>query len=222
MREHLKWLVAARFGGKQIKLADALRVDSPWLSRYLTGRSKHAKDLDSRQLNDYHSSIIHYLGRAELPTETPTATEIAAAAVEAATTASAAEAAASTPKPAKPSPAAPVFKAAAPKAAVLSVDLSDVAEWREGGAVHIMALGVPVLVDDRWLMTCPGGGDRVLRLRIGLRGRRTISSRSHASVAGRTFEWWIEALDSRAELAHHGGPLWVAREVTSSAASRCG
>ena len=87
MREHLKWLVAARFGGKQIKLADALRVDSPWLSRYLTGRSKHAKDLDSRQLNDYHSSIIHYLGRAELPTETPTATEIAAAAVEATATA---------------------------------------------------------------------------------------------------------------------------------------
>ena len=138
MREHLKWLVAARFGGKQMKLADALGVDSPWLTRYMTGRSDKGKDLNSLQLNDRHSSIIHYLSHAELPTETPTATEIAAAAVEAAATASAAEAAAtaSTPKPAKPSPAAPVFKAAAPKAAVLSVDLADVAEWREGGAVH--------------------------------------------------------------------------------------
>eukprot|EP00966_Prymnesium_polylepis_P234640 5427499-Prymnesium_polylepis.1 len=76
-----------------------------------------------------------------------------------------------------------------------------------------MALGVPVLGDGRWVLPCPGSEGRALQLRVGLRGRRTLSARSHASVAGRTFEWWLEAIDARHEIASHGGPLWVAREV---------
>ena len=68
----------------------------------------------------------------------------------------------------------------------------------------------------RWLMPCPGKEDLPLRLRLGLRGRRTISTRSHESVRGRTFEWWIETIDSRHDIAAHGSPLWVAREITAS------
>ena len=55
----------------------------------------------------------------------------------------------------------------------------------------------------------------MLRLRVGMRGRRTLSARSHSSVAGRTFEWWIEVMESRHDIAMHGSPLWVARELTS-------
>eukprot|EP00966_Prymnesium_polylepis_P108499 2511789-Prymnesium_polylepis.1 len=80
-----------------------------------------------------------------------------------------------------------------------------------------MALGVPVLGDGRWEMPCPGSADgKVLRLRVGLRGRRTLSARCRASIAGRTFEWWAEVMACRHEISVHGGPLWVAREVNSS------
>ena len=32
-------------------------------------------------------------------------------------------------------------------------------------------------------------------------------------MAGRSFEWWLEAIDARHDPTHHGGPLWVAREL---------
>eukprot|EP00966_Prymnesium_polylepis_P008401 193694-Prymnesium_polylepis.1 len=83
-----------------------------------------------------------------------------------------------------------------------------------------MALGVPVLGDGRWEMPTPGcNNGSVLRLRVGLRGRRTMSARCHASIAGRTIEWWIEVMDCRHAISVHGGPLWVAREVNSSVAT---
>ena len=43
--------------------------------------------------------------------------------------------------------------------------------------------------------------------------------RSHESVRGRTFEWWIEVMNSRHEIYAHGSPLWVARELTASSAT---
>eukprot|EP00966_Prymnesium_polylepis_P010531 242720-Prymnesium_polylepis.1 len=72
-------------------------------------------------------------------------------------------------------------------------------------------------------MPCPGNADdKVLRLRVGLRGRRTMSARCRASIAGRTFEWWIEVMDCRHEISMHGGPLWVAREVNSTSIESLG
>ena len=210
MRTHVKWLVASKVHGisNQAKLAGALGVSSPWLSQYMNGRNQHGP-LKPSQLRERRADLLHLLRLHQLPTETPTAAEAAAAA------AAAAEGAAAV-KPPKPTPVAPVF-AAAPKHAVLSVNLADVAGWQQGGQCHLMALGVPVLGDGRWVIPCPGGSEgRKLQLRVGLRGRRTLSARSHASVAGRTFEWWLEAIAARHEIASHGGPLWVAREVGSA------
>eukprot|EP00966_Prymnesium_polylepis_P113470 2623688-Prymnesium_polylepis.1 len=68
-------------------------------------------------------------------------------------------------------------------------------------------------------MPCPGSDSRELRLRVGLRGRRTLSALSHASMAGRTFEWWIEVLDSHHDISVHGAPLWVARELRGDVSS---
>jgi hypothetical protein len=224
MRALLRWITAAHFSGKQIRLADALKVSGPWLSQYLKDRDQRGKAFDCRQLNDRCSSISHALVRAELPTEIPTVEQVAAAATLASAASAATTANTRQSQPAKPSAAAPVFTAPTttpPKAAVLSVNLADVEGRLEGGQCHIMALGVPVLGDGRWVMACPGGseGADVLRLRVGLRGRRTLSARCHASIAGRTFEWWIEVLECRHDIAIHGGPLWVAREVSTNLSS---
>ena len=210
MRALLRWLMMTRFNGKQIRLADALNVSGVWLNQYMKGTSGHTKPLSPQQLTDRHSALLRYLCREQLPTEIPTASEATAAAEAAA---AATETATANRHPPKPSAATPVF-AASPATAVLSFDLADAKVWQQGGQCHLMALGVPVLADARWVMPCPGGDPtRSLRLRMGLRGRRTLSARSHASVAGRTFEWWLEAIDARHEISEHGGPLWVAREV---------
>ena len=228
-RALLKSLTATRFKGKQIRLADALQVSNPWLSNYMNEKNSKGSTLDRReQLNDRLSTIIHALRRAGLPTELPSADEMAAAAAAAATADAAATTDAATAvqsKRAKPSADNPVFTAPAPtpKAAVLTVNLADVEGWQEGGMCHVMALGVPVLGDGRWEMPCPGNADdKVLRLRVGLRGRRTMSARCRASIAGRTFEWWIEVMDCRHEISMHGGPLWVAREVNSTSIESLG
>jgi len=221
MRAHLRWLTATRFSGKQIRLADALRVDGPWLSRYMSGKGARGHQFDRSQLNTHFSQIHRALLHAELPTETPTADERAAPATTAATAAATA-ATTPAPKPAKPSAANPVFApAAAPVSAVLSVDLANVDGRQSGGQCHIMALGVPVLGGGRWVMACPGGseGADVLHLRVGLRGRRTLSARCHTSIAGRTFEWCIDVLECRHDITVHGGPLWVAREVSTNLSS---
>eukprot|EP00966_Prymnesium_polylepis_P088109 2039090-Prymnesium_polylepis.1 len=188
LRQHVKWLTATRFQGKQARLAEQLNVASRYLSEYMTGKKKGG-NLSLSQLATYHSNLMHYLRLHDLPTDIPTAASAATAATAAAETAQAETARAETAaaKPPKPSAAAPVF-AAKPKAAVLTVSLADVGGWREGGDVHILALGVPVLGDCRWVLPCPGDETSALQLRVGLRGRRTLSPRSHASVAGRTFE----------------------------------
>ena len=207
MRDHLRWVVASspRFKS-QTQLADAFGCARQWLSQYMTGKDQRGRQLGPLELNKRHSDLLHYLRLCCLPTETPTADAVAAAAATAATEEA----------PPKPSRAAPVF-VAAPKASVLSINLKDVEGWQEGGECHLLALGVPVLGDSRWLLACPGSdGERELRLRIGLRGRRTLSARSHASLAGRTFEWWLETINARHDISNHGGPLWVARELNST------
>ena len=227
MQVHIKYLIATHFGGKQVALADCLGVHGVWLCQYMTGKGNRGK-LSEEELNRRRADMLRRLKLAKLPLETPTAAAVAEASTAAAAVAetkgastraaSMAQRCHSTSAPSrarkKPTPArVPAFSSAASKGAVLTINLKNALGCREGGACSIMALGVPVLEDARWLLACPGNGEKQLRMRNGLRGRRTISPRSHVSVAGRTFEWWLEALDSRHEIAVHGGPLWVAREV---------
>jgi hypothetical protein len=98
---------------------------------------------------------------------------------------------------------------------VLTVGLKDVKGAKEGGQVSILSVGLPIASDVRWQMSRPGGG-ALLRLRNGLRGRRTISARGSGAMAGRSFEFWVERLDARGDKAEHAGPLWVARELPTS------
>ena len=189
MRHLLRWLTATQCSGKQICLADKLNVSPSWLSQYMNEKNSKGNRLDILELNKRFSSISHALRRADFPTELPTAEEVSAVSNAAAADAAATDAAAASKSAANP------VSTAAPKAAVLSVNLADVAGWSAGGHCHIMALGVPVLGDRRWEVPCPGSSDgSVLQLRVGLRGRRRISAKSHASVAGRVFEWWIEVI----------------------------
>ena len=64
--------------------------------------------------------------------------------------------------------------------------------------------------DQRWSPTVDGAQ---LHFREGFRARYTFGPRVQV-LGGLTFEWWLEELNAPAELAHHGGPLWVARAVT--------
>ena len=188
----------------------------------MKGNNSKGARLDNQQLNQRLSTIVHTLHRAELPTEIPSADQVAAAATDAAAANATTTATnASRSMPAKQSAASPIFAASpAPKAAVLSINLRDVHGWQAGGSCHVMSLGAPVLGDARWEMPSPGCEDgSVLRLRVGLRGRRTMSARCHASIAGRTFEWWLEVMGCRHDISVHGGPLWVARELNSSMAT---
>eukprot|EP00966_Prymnesium_polylepis_P162739 3761382-Prymnesium_polylepis.1 len=44
-------------------------------------------------------------------------------------------------------------------------------------------------------------GARAPTARRAPRATDAVSARSHASAAGRTFEWWLEAIDARHEIA---------------------
>ena len=91
--------------------------------------------------------------------------------------------------------------------AVCTVQLTEVEGAAAGGEVHVMAVGEAV-EDSRWALARPGsGGEEQLKLRAGFRVRRSIS---RGRLGGRTFEMWLERLES-ADLALHGGPLWCAR-----------
>lgn len=75
-------------------------------------------------------------------------------------------------------------------------------------------LGLEQQDDMRWKLEASG---HTLQLQPGFRARYTIGARM-SQIGGRTFEWWIEQLDAPAELAVHGGALFVAREVTNKTA----
>jgi len=91
LRAHLQWLVASspRFKAQR-QLADVLAVSAPWLSQYMSGLGGHGKPLLPSELSRRHSTILSALTREGLPSETPTADDVAAAASHAATAAAAA------------------------------------------------------------------------------------------------------------------------------------
>jgi hypothetical protein len=98
----------------------------------MNGRSGKGTELTNMQLNERHTSFVHLLRQNALPTEPPTATDAAAAAVAAASEVHKR----AKPTPAKPTPKKPVFAAAPPGAAVLTVDLKDVSCPRQAAGVH--------------------------------------------------------------------------------------
>ena len=218
MRALLTWLEVHRFRGKQA-LADALGCDRSMLSHYMHGTGRHGGKLLSPDLAKMHGQLLSGLRRADLPTEIP---PLPADPAGASLTATSASSAAARSTPASAARSTPAFAAPvqAPKHPVLTVALADVEDAREGGHVHIMALGQPVERDLRWIVDAPGSdGASMLRLRDGLRGRRTFKARAGSSMGGRTFEWWVERLEDRRDPTYHGGPLWVARELTGTMAT---
>eukprot|EP00326_Haptolina_ericina_P014451 CAMPEP_0181189228 /NCGR_PEP_ID=MMETSP1096-20121128/11551_1 /TAXON_ID=156174 ORGANISM="Chrysochromulina ericina, Strain CCMP281" /NCGR_SAMPLE_ID=MMETSP1096 /ASSEMBLY_ACC=CAM_ASM_000453 /LENGTH=600 /DNA_ID=CAMNT_0023278369 /DNA_START=479 /DNA_END=2279 /DNA_ORIENTATION=- len=209
LRELVKFLVRTRFlVEKQAGLAKALRVSSNTLSEFMTGRGPRSTDLTIQQLCARRHSIIRGLAAAGLPTELlsdepmqPTSAETApqtrASTAEQGTSCSRAVQGRAMRPPSKP---------------LLAVSLSEV-PGGQGGYCYLLSVGEPVPTDARWRIACPGShGEMQLQVRLGMRGRRTFGPR--AECAGRTFEWWVDTLDCPVSPSLHGGPLWLARELT--------
>ena len=230
MRELIRWLVAnhhppGRVGKSQAALARWLGLEPMRLSEYMSGKGKNgvlsSSDLKSRHF-EAHRALERGLAPLDIPpggapgasgsatcdvTHDATSDAASSSTAAASTRAASSSAASSSAAPIKPPPPPPP-----PKAPVLIVHLGEVDNAKEGGYVYVTALGIAVGEDPRWQMERPGGG-LPLRLRNGLRGRRTLTARGNSAMAGRSFEWWLEVIDARHDAAHHGGPLWVAREL---------
>ena len=210
LRELVRFLVRTRFAvEKQAGLARSLKISASDLSIFMTGRGPRSTALTVQQLCARRQSIIRWLTAAGLPTELPPSdepTQPTSAETTPQTRASAAEQAAS---------CSPVVHGRAmrpPSKPLLAVNLSEV-PGGQGGYCYLLAVGEPVPTDARWRIACPGShGDTQLQVRLGMRGRRTFGPR--AECAGRTFEWWVDTLDCPVSPSLHGGPLWLARELT--------
>jgi hypothetical protein len=202
MRVLINWLTYHHYGGKQVRLCDALNVRSAYISQYKSGKGTHGRMLLS-ELDKRHRELSNAILRAGLPAEIPDAAELPAEVPAAART-----------KVRAAGTSAPRTQLDGPRAAVLIVNLKEIEDAHEGGLMHVMNLGVAV-ADPRWQISRPGGG-APLHLRDGLRGQRAFAARQGSSMGGRRFEWWIELLDARHDHVHHGSPLWVARELTGT------
>ena len=195
----LRWLAKTRFPvEKQGGLARILGMSSPQLSAFLNKKNQHGQ-ASVQELDRIRRSILRKLEAAGLPlvieapaVDTP-GTRTRGSVATPPTTSRAAD----PPPPARPS------------VSILTLDLAE-ATGNEGGEVRISNLGSPV-DDPRWQLKVGGS---TLFLRNGLRGFRTVGARS--ALGGRTFEFFLESLNSASEPAVHGGPLWVAREFTGS------
>jgi hypothetical protein len=207
MRALIAWLVEHRFAHKQVTFCDAIGLAPVELSRYKNGKTSKGKEMMLSELDTRHKWLCTALQKAQLPLEIPIAGAIPASPFPPHDSGSA-----SIPVAMPQQPASSTVNTAPPKAAVLTVNLRDVEGAHQGGQVHLVNLGVPV-ADVRWQIARPGPP---LYLRDGLRGRRSLAARRGSTLGGRIFEWWVETINSRQDLAHHGGPLWVARELNGS------
>ena len=216
MRDLIRWLVAhhqpsERKGTSQAGLARAIDMEPRRLSEYMSGKGKHGL-ISSSDLTSRHSELRRALERSGAPLKIGSHAILASGVAADDSTSSTADAnvaasfSAAAPTTSRQLPLPP------PKAPMLVMQLGELEGAKEGGFVFITALGVAIGGDSRWQIGRPGGGPP-LRLRVGLRGRRTISSRGSSAMAGRSFEWWVETIDARHDAACHGGPLWVAREL---------
>ena len=62
LRDLVRWLIASRFAGKHIRLADQLDVRAPWLSAYMTGANDmKGGRLTGSQLNDCSCGLVDAL-----------------------------------------------------------------------------------------------------------------------------------------------------------------
>ena len=61
LRDLVRWLIASRFAGKHIRLADQLDVRAPWLSAYMTGANDKGGRLTGSQLNDWSCGLVDAL-----------------------------------------------------------------------------------------------------------------------------------------------------------------
>jgi hypothetical protein len=219
-RQLLDFLTRRHFViGKQAGLAQHLGVTSNWMSEFKTGRGSMGLDLSVQELLSRRRNLLGRLQLHGLPTALPPADQPLEGASGSPSTRCAAPAPVTTHAAGRSSLAGrPRLPAARP---VLAVDLAE-APGSQGGMCYIMAIGTPPPAEDpRWRMTCPARGmyseageTAVLELRRGLRGRRTLGTSSVAG--GRTFEWHLEVIDDPAEISCHGGPLFVAVELTSA------
>ena len=173
------------------------------LAEYKTGM-RNGRKLDLFQLNSLHSEITFRIKRAQLPNELPMADgESPAATTE-------------PPTPATPTTApAPAPACGRAPSALMALQLKEIAGGHLGGQVHVMSLGAGAAPteDDRWIISVRG---EQLRIPLGYRARYTFGARTTAELGGRTFEFEIQKLDSRAELHYNGSPLWVGREITTT------
>ena len=216
LRQHVAWLVAHHFGGSQAALARKLQIRAALLSEYNTQMARSQK-LSQTQLDAYHTKITSAIKRAELPSEPHTAepSRVSPTTVPETTASSSTEPRHTRPAP-RPAPRTAASTTSTAPVAVLTLNLSETS-GHHGSQVLILDVGQEHAVpagDERWNLPAAG---MTLRLRPGLRARYTFGPRD-SHLGGRTFEWWVETLSSDAELAHNGGPLWVAREVTGKGA----
>ena len=232
-REFIKYIVAMKKSGTsgrvvrtQAQLAQELGYNPATLSGFMTGTTRKAKPMLLSDLQPMRAGLVDMLKRKGFGSPPPSpkpvqqagsgSREGASAASSGAEGSGAASRRCRSASGGRPA-AAPALPARRPQVqgppqkAVLSLKMSEIKGKHAGGAVHVMALGEP-MTDPRWQITCPGtGGEQQLRLRLGFRARHTATG---GSLGGRTFEFWLERLES-AELALNGGPLWYAASPQS-------
>ena len=200
LRALLRWLAKTQFPiEKQTGLAHKLGLSGPELSHFLTGNSFRGK-MGPQELDRNRRLILRKLQAAGLPIviEAPVAEPLTGPCTRGLNI---------TPPTVS---AAPQLSAVSrPLVSLLTLNLAE-APGSQGGEVQILDIGTPV-DDGRWQLMV---GGRILFLRKGLRGLRTLGARS--ALSGRTFEFCVEVLNCPSEPSYHGGPLWVAREYTGS------
>ena len=227
-REFIRCIVAMKQSGTsgravrtQAQLAQELGYNPATLSGFMTGTHRKSKPLLLSALNQMRIGLLLVLERkgfgapaSPQPLQPGSGSHEGAASCAGASVSSCAEGSGASrrassarswrPAATAPSPARRPQVRGPPPKAVQTLKLREIKGTHAGGEVHVMALGEPV-TDPRWQINCPGtDGEQQLQLRLGFRARHTATA---GSLGGRTFEFWLERLESD-DASLHGGPLW--------------